>query len=462
MSKRLILLYAAALCLLLNILVPPFQNPDEIQHFATILRYTLGSGQAPAIEAEVIRLMDRFDWWRMAGMGRPAKLPDRFSDIPFLKYSESAGLTGHLVLYHAALGALLKLLPSKDVLSLYHASRVFSALLFGGSLLLLAAAFANVAASQGATRGLGFFFVLFLPQFSVLSLSVNPESLSIFWGALFFYGLVSWCSGAAGSAAIIILPLTALAGFLTDRSSFYLIPLAAVLPLFFWRRGRPLRSLAAAGLYLIFALVVLSWAAWFFSPQFFSGLKTIAAYFLDRSAPAGPAVGSGFAGLSLLRFVDSFWLMFGWMAFSAADVGYLIWRMAGLLSLAGILVFAARRWIMKKPAGLAAAGLGEKPWTGRLVGYSAFAVGLQLAAILAAATATRITPQGRYLFPAIFPVAFLFVLGLESLGDLFGRRAGRALVAVFLVFEVIFFVFVVWGYIAPVFHLTVRAPHPGI
>ncbi len=37
MSKRLILLYAAALCLLLNILVPPFQNPDEPQHFRDVL-----------------------------------------------------------------------------------------------------------------------------------------------------------------------------------------------------------------------------------------------------------------------------------------------------------------------------------------------------------------------------------------------------------------------------------------
>ncbi len=92
---------------------------------------------------------------------------------------------------------------------------------------------------------------------------------------------------------------------------------------------------------------------------------------------------------------------------------------------------------------------------------AATALALQLGAILRTALALGVPPQGRYLFPVIFPLALLFVLGLENLGAVFGPRAGRFLVAAFLVFEIVFFVFALWGLVAPAFHLTAAAP-PGI
>ena len=127
MSKKLVLFYGAALCLLLNFIIPPFQNPDEPQHFRDVLVYALGEDHAPEVEERLIEQMDRYDWWRKAGMGRPAVLPRRFADIPFLHLPGSATVAGQPVLYHAAAGRLLRLVPAGDILTLYYICRLFSA-----------------------------------------------------------------------------------------------------------------------------------------------------------------------------------------------------------------------------------------------------------------------------------------------------------------------------------------------
>lgn len=459
MSRKLILFYCGALCLLLNILIPPFQNPDEPQHFRDILAYDLGSGRGPEIEERLIELMDRFDWWKRAGMGRPAELPRRFADIPFLDLPGSAVMAGQPALYHAAAGALLRLVPADDLLTLYYVCRLFSAALFCGSLLLLAAAFSRVGQGPLLTAGLGFFFILFLPQLSVVSISVNPEAAAIFCGAAFFWAAAAWLQGGAGRLTPLAMPAAALAGFLTDRSSFYLVPLALLVPAFSINKKRPARSLAVLGLFLVLGLVAASWAAWLFPGTVYNGLA--AAYNFVFRAPLVPVEAAATAGLSaadFLRFLDSAWLKFGWMAFPAGGAAHYLWRAAVLLACLGLTVPAVRRLGRRK----ASSDTPPPAWAGRLVALSAMALALQLAAILRTALALGVPPQGRYLFPAIFSLALLFVLGLENLGALFGPRAGRILVAAFLVFEAVFFVFALWGLIAPAFHLTAAAPHPGI
>jgi len=460
MSKKLILLYCGALGLLLNIIIPPFQNPDEPQHFRDILAFDLGSARGPEIEERLIELMDRFDWWKRAGMGRPAELPRRFADIPFLDIPGSAVMAGQPALYHAAAGALLRLVPSDDLLTLYYICRLFSAALFCGSLLLLAAAFSRVAQGPLLTAGLGFFFILFLPQFSVVSISVNPEAAAAFCGAAFFWAAACWLRGGAGRLTPLVMPAAALAGFLIDRSSFYLVPMALLLPAFSIKRKRPARTLALLGLFLVLGLAAASWAAWLFPGTVYNGLA--AAYNFVFRAPLVPAETAAPAGLSaanFLRFIDSVWLKFGWMAFPPGGAAHYAWRAAVLLACLGPALLAVRRF------GRRTAGPRENrypAWAGRLVALSAAALALQLGAILRTALALGVPPQGRYLFPVIFPLALLFVLGLENLGALFGPRAGRLLVASFLVFEAVFFVFALWGLIVPAFHLTAAAPHPGI
>jgi len=460
MNKRLVVLYAAALCLFLNFFIPPFQNPDEPQHFRDILVNAQGESRAGEVEERLIEEMDRYDWWRKAGMGRPAELPRRFADIPFLNLTGREAPVGQPFLYPASAGLLLRLVPSDDTMTLYYACRFFSAVLFCGSLLLLAAAFARTGGGLYGAAGLGFFFVLFLPQFSILSVSVNPEAAATFWGALFFYAAVRWLSGAAGPPVLLLIPAAALAGFLTDRSSFYLVPAGLLLPFFSLKREPPARSLAVLGSILTAALVAASWAAWLFPGPVFSGLRAVRGVLFSASiAPAEAALSVGASSPGLLRFLDSVWLKFGWMAFPSGGAVYYVWRAAVVLAVLGLLTLAARRIFRPRSAPPATP---PSPWAGRLTAFAAAALALQLGAILRTSLALGVPPQGRYLFPAIFPLALLFVAGLESLGGLLGRRAGRVLAASFLIFEAIFFVYALWGLVAPAFHLTLLAPHPGI
>jgi hypothetical protein len=95
----------------LGLVVPPFQFPDEPHHFAAVMIQAWGEGRREAIERETIVLMDKYDWWGPAGMGRPAVLPQRISDIKFLMAGNTSGdfsvrIQGFL-LYHKLMGKII-------------------------------------------------------------------------------------------------------------------------------------------------------------------------------------------------------------------------------------------------------------------------------------------------------------------------------------------------------------------
>jgi len=77
-------IFAGAAVVLLNLAVPPFQSPDEPHHFAAVMIMARGEGEREEVEAGTIALMDRYEWWKYIGLGRPVELPERIADIPFM------------------------------------------------------------------------------------------------------------------------------------------------------------------------------------------------------------------------------------------------------------------------------------------------------------------------------------------------------------------------------------------
>ena len=73
--------FVAAALLFLNVVVPPFQSPDEPHHFAAAVLYARGEAGRDAVESGVIGMMDRANWWRLVGIGRPSPLPGRIAEI---------------------------------------------------------------------------------------------------------------------------------------------------------------------------------------------------------------------------------------------------------------------------------------------------------------------------------------------------------------------------------------------
>ena len=123
----------------------------------------------------------------------------------------------------------------------------------------------------------------------------------------------------------------------------------------------------------------------------------------------------------------------------------------------GVVVYAVRSlagWISRMGR--------EKGQPLSLVVFSGAAVFAQIAGLWGYYGANKILPQGRHLFPLAIPLALLLFLGLENLLRLVSRKAAAIGLGAAVVFEFLFFGYVFWNYIVPMFHLTLRAPHPGI
>ena len=140
MRKSVIAIFVAGLGLLLNFAIPPFQNPDEPQHFATILRFSREGADEAKTHMRIIRLMDQNSWFQLLGIRRPM-LPVRLEDVRFLvgyyQVASYRDLMNTFPLYHFLVGKIVGGLGRGDVSSAYYLARLISFLLFGGALCFL-------------------------------------------------------------------------------------------------------------------------------------------------------------------------------------------------------------------------------------------------------------------------------------------------------------------------------------
>ncbi|MDH7514107.1 MAG: hypothetical protein QHH14_14265 [Clostridiales bacterium] len=450
--------------LLLNFITPPFQNPDEPHHFGAVMVYALGEDKRDFVEKEILRLMDENDWWRFAGMGRREPLPERLSEIPYLMgyypISDFRERLAGLTFYHFLLGRGIRLTGVENIGVAYYGCRLVSFIFILGSLLLAFSAFRKMATRWGGFFLFVPFFVLFLPQFAVLSISVSSDAPAIFLGSLFFCAAFSLISGGFRAGPLALLWGSAFLGLVTDRSAFSLIFLAALCLIFglkITRKNYQNYIVGAIALFLVFLL-----AAYFlvllFPLEIDNSVSLISQNWQRalRQLPRLFSV-SDFNRRFYISLADSFLLRFGWMAFSAAKIFYWVWRGLVVLAGLGVFVYAVRvliGWISRMSRG------NRQHFS--LVFFCAAAVFAQLAGLWGYYGANKILPQGRYFFPMIIPLVFLFFLGLENLLALISRKAVAVGLGTAVVFEFIFFGYVVWTYIIPVFHLTLKAPHPGI
>ena len=187
-------LFIIGMGILLNFIVPPFQNPDEPNHFGAVMIYARGEEQKPAVEKEIIRFMDQNNWWKYLGMGRPAVLPASLSDIPFLMGNNPAKdfrvRLNNIVLYHFLLGKGIGLLGLWDVIPAYYFCRLVSFLFCAGAIFLSVLAFQKLSERHSRLFLWGIFFILFLPQFLLGMVAVNADAMAVFLGALFFYAVL--------------------------------------------------------------------------------------------------------------------------------------------------------------------------------------------------------------------------------------------------------------------------------
>jgi hypothetical protein len=460
-NKIYIFIYVILTALVMNLIIPCFQNPDEPQHFGAIMMYSLGKENKDLIEKELIKIMEKNNWRTQVGIGRQKTLPESFANLEFLTFYDFKTPLGNLVIYHYVLGKLLKIFNQADILYSYYFCRFISILFYFGSLVIIYYSFKKFSYLLDDSFLYGLFFILFLPQFSILSVSVNSDAPLIFLATLFFYSSLSLIMGHFSIGLILLMLLSAVASFFTDRSGIFLLFLACSVPIFFIKKTN-VRKLALPLLifFIVVALVIIL-IIHFFPGQVANNIAIIKAnygyvvhFFLQFFAFTGKA-----NQILFLLLGDSFFLKFGWMAFGPPKAFYYFWRFLVLLSIFGIIFFLGKvilRQLKRKKSTFQVFS------EFKIAVFFLLAIFIQAQAVWVGTNLFNTLGQGRYFYPLIIPIAFLFLFGLKSFFDAFHKKAGLIAVGAFIILELLFFNYTIWNYVIPVFHLTIKAPHPGI
>jgi len=456
-NSRLFLLYLLLTGIALNLFIPPFQNPDEIQHFGMILTYYNAGLEQSVVESEIITLIDNNQWWAYTGMGKPASHHLGLSEIKRLKFTTFRASLNNRVLYHYIMATVLKLFPKVEPLMLYYLCRLFSFLFILMAVFFTFLTFKRLSVDGKNYWFYGLFFLLFLPQFLIISISVNSDSLVILLGCLFFYSSFFLITEAFRYFHFIAVILTSLAGAIFDKSSLYMLPLVFVLMILCSKNKKLVRATVVT---IIAAIMVAPWIIWHFPISFFNNLKIIRKTLsLNPTTALSFLTNADFNHRFFVLMIDSFLLKFGWMSYFAHKTAYTIWRIILAVAGLGVLFFPITQFkTINTRLGQNQPDSKQK----KLVVFSASAFLIQLGAIWIFYGGKDVMAQGRHLFSLLIPFFFLFVMGINILSGMVHFKLSKAVLATLVLLEFIFLSFIIWFYVIPIFHLSVKSPHPGL
>lgn len=409
------LLYAAA--------VPPWQAPDEFRHFEYV-RLIVDKGRLvdysdlwPPLQEEIITSMIDHQYWRFGYAPLPydqANPPHTFEEVMPPVY---AHMLYQPPLYYALAALYLFPFSQADVTTQLLIVRSFSVLL--GAFTVLAAFLTTREVFPDdpfMTIGVPMMVAL-LPMHTFINGSVNSDNLAELLVSLVILVVIrSLYRG--GLFHFLLLPPLLLSAWFTERTALIGMPIAlAAVPFCLWRRRvniSPKRVLVSLGLFAVLGgLALLLWGSlqgWLIGPLrkaagyliLSENLGQFAQAFSPRTFPLY---------LHFLRTLfESFWGRFGWMSIPLPPFWYRIIALITLIALGGLIAF----WVK----------MAKKPWLFSrqersamfiliLATVSALVV-VMLGMIRVRTIVPEALPQGRYLFPVIIPLAFLFMLGLRE------------------------------------------------
>jgi hypothetical protein len=442
---------------LLNFIIPPLQNPDEPQHFGMILSLIKENADQLEIEHEIIRLMDENHWWQFLGMGRPGNLEQGFSKSDFFDFKDFKSVLGSRIVFHYGVAQITKILPTRSTLEIYYFCRGLSFALILFSLFFTYLTYLKIASINHSLYFLGFLFLLFLPQFMIISISVNSDAFLILLGALFFYAsVILFIDGFSGISTLLIVFIP-LIGLVSDKSSIIFSIMLCILLILIRYSKKLIYSL---GLTLSAFFLIALWGVWY-NPLIYYNLllqiKKLLALSLAGSSIliTGPAINLKF----FLTIIDSILLKFGWMAFSTHKSVYIIWRMFFVTAGVGTLLFFINALLHKRKG----QNQSEKDRLNlKLCVFFFLAVFIQFGSSWLIYGGNNIGAQGRHFFPLLIPISFLFIHGNFILWNKVGTMTGKAMIYAIIVLEFFLLGYVVWNHIAPLYHLSLISPHAGL
>jgi hypothetical protein len=239
-SKNYTLQIAVAACLaaqltLAMLVVPPWQNPDEPQHFHTVrlialygVDFDLASHHDDRSEEDIVRSMMEHGWWSHYGRAIPDPAPRTFSEGPGQVVDAYFGPPGGgSRLYYNAVAILFRTADISGLLAQLHTMRALSAVC---SLLALLCVWRGTRALVDEQSAVVVTALMALhPQFVLVSTTAGPDALVNLAGAAFWWRAGVLMTAPASALNVAWLWACAVLAFLIRRMGAPLLIVAAIL-----------------------------------------------------------------------------------------------------------------------------------------------------------------------------------------------------------------------------------------
>ena len=381
-------------------IIPPWQNPDEPQHFEFVHilarqeQLDLSERRDLDLERNLLRSMSAHGWWRHYAEPEPSPLPVDFLEVPEHLFPV---LTSPPMYY--LLGAAgLKLTRPDDLLTQYYILRGLALVLAVPTIVCIWAGTRRLFGTRvaaGATL-----LTALHPQFVLMSTAVNPDVLVNLCGAVVWWQGARLLTGSSGTVSMAVMACATATALLSKRLAAPIVLMLGVVPLVAVRFGRPggWRSVGPSIGIVVGGMMLggLAAAVWFGDEvvrlgEYWGHLLTFS--LSDRAQD----------GTFFLRFTEglfnSAWLTAGWLRYPAPPVWLLIVQLLTGGAVAGCFLAARRPEMAPWRAGIVLAGT---------------LVAIQTAGIYGGLYMNGLGAQGRYLFPVIGPFMALFWVGVHS------------------------------------------------
>ncbi len=421
----------ALLCLILGLglvmgilyasVVPLWQAPDEPKHFEHIAllhqkgRLVSHEDAYLPLQQRIISSMKDHDYWKFGYANSPQDKSFSFADI----WKLSPTQLDRPPLYYLAASVFFRPFLDAPVDLQLYVLRLFSVVLGGSTILMVFLTVRTVFPKDAYLALLAASLVTFLPMQTFVSSSFNSDNMANLLAATFAYALARIFMKNASPASVAGVLALLLAGLWTKRTTLFAVPLAAVsVPIYLGskrltKRTRPI--LVVIGLVSTAAVVSLvllegprSLVAWVLDRYVFNvSASANLSLFLQKDYSPG-ALLQLYVGFARDMF-RSFWAQFGWMNVRLDDIWYALLFLFSLLVLIGFLNYG--RLLAQGREKL------DMPQSRLMVIFLiwvAVVVAIPLIQYTADYNAASF-PQGRYLFPALVPLATFAALGIKHL-----------------------------------------------
>lgn len=387
----------------------PWQAPDEPWHFERVELTRVRDldvswrDRDPNLQAAIEKSMQEFRFWQF---------------FPLHPLGEEGGQFHQPSFYYRTVADVLRITRQSDLFSRFMMARLMS-VVFTTAVVMIAWLCARILFPNDPFLQVGIpAFVALQPMFSYIGSTVNNDNLVKVFTSLVLLAMTWMLMRGSSLPNLALLVGAVMLSWNTKRVSVFMVPAVALaIPLtFIFHPPRTIIGRLGIIATVIGALIGIM-------TVFRSGLlvmwwnRTWQRILYSRELPDFGEMLDVFGRVwrtYVTAIFKSFWASFGWMNVEVHPAWYMLMMLVSLVALAGLFRLFLDRSSVK-------ANVDLRQWM--VLGLYGLSVLVLLALafgnFLFAETGDFIwakghLPQGRYLFPAIIPLASLFVLGLQT------------------------------------------------